>query len=280
MYVTVVSPVNPRRSRETHVAFRLRQKHGQGDDRYERGERGQSAQPAQAHRPAARQGSGAVIGPRGVAVGAVAVVALIVAVRGVHRPPSAKVAGPAWPAIEAEDAPPTPTAATTVTTMSPTAAAAAGSGGAGEAEGHAAELEAGGEEEALAPPDQWRALLATDAPRAGLYRLIGDPASSDLPPAVSARAASTGSRFLVADVTGVGRETFPDWWGERPAVPVAATARVLAAGAAAYGPLVQVVVVWDGTAPDGSVLGERTSTVVLDSTSSDVFVPVHPGDVG
>ena len=224
-----------------------------------------------------------MIGPRGVAGGAVAVVALVLAVRGVHRPPLAKVAAePAWPAIEAEDAPPTPAAATTVTpsTTSPTSAAAAESGGAGEAEGHAAELEAGGEEEALAPADQWRALLATDAPRAGLYRLIGDPVSSDLPPAVAVRAASTGSRFLVADVTGVGREAFPGWWGERPAVPVAATARVLAAGAASYGPLVQVVVVWDGAAPDGSVLGERTSTVVLDSTSSDVFVPVHPGDVG
>ncbi len=132
----------------------------------------------------------------------------------------------------------------------------------------------------MAPADQWRALLATDAPRPGLYRMMGDPASSDLPPAVAARAAVTGSRFVVADVTGVGREAFPSWWGERPPVPLAATARVLAAGAASYGSLVQVVVVWDGTAPDGGALGERASTVLLDSTSSEVFVPVHPGEVG
>ena len=220
-----------------------------------------------------------MIGPRGVAVGAAAVVALIVAVRGVHRPPPAKVAAvPAWPAIEAEGAPPTSSPAPPATTTS-TSPSAAGIGVvAGAAEGDAAALEAGGEEEALAPADQWRALLATDAPRAGLYRLIADPANSDLPPAVAARAASTGSVFVVADVTGVGREAFPGWWGERPAVPVAATARVLVAGAASYGPLVQAVVVWDGTAPDGGALGERTSTVVLDSTSSDVFVPVHPGE--
>ena len=221
-----------------------------------------------------------MIGPRGVAVGAVAVVAMIVAVGGVHRSPPAKVAAePVWPAIEAEDVPPKPIAATTVTPVPTPTTSAIEDGMTGEAEGHAAVLEAGGEEEALAPADQWRALLATDAPRAGLYRLIGDPAGSDLPPAVAARAVSTGSRFVVADVTGVGREAFPGWWVQRPPVPVAATARVLAAGAGSYGSLVQVVVVWDGTAPDGSVLGERTSTVVLDSTSSDVFVPVHPGEV-
>lgn len=241
---------------------------------------------ALARTAAVREGAGGVIGPRGVAVGAVAVVALVVAVRGSsHRASPAKVAEPVWPMIEAEDAPATSTAATVVasstTTASPASTSSAGEGGVGgeEAGGHAAALEADGEEEALAPADQWRALLATDAPRADLYRLIGDPASSDLPPAVAARAAATGSRFVVADVTGVGREAFPGWWGERPPEPEAATAGVLAAGAASYGPLVQVVVVWDGTAPDGGALGERTSTVVLDSTSSDVFVPVRPGEV-
>lgn len=132
----------------------------------------------------------------------------------------------------------------------------------------------------MARGDEWRALLETDAPRASLYRLIGDPASSDLPPAVAARAASAGSVFVVADATGRGREAFPSWWRERPTEPVAATARVLAAGAASFGPLIQVVVVWDGAAPDGGALGERTTTVFLDSTISDAFVPVHPGEVG
>ena len=220
-----------------------------------------------------------MIGPRGAAAVAVAVVAMVVVVRGVHRPSPARVGtAPAWPEIEAADE--IPLTATTAAGMPSTTPTAGERGAGGEAEVHPAVLEAGGEEEALAPADQWRALLATDAPRAGLYQLIGDPASSDLPPAVAARAASTGSRFLVADVTGAGREAFPGWWAQRPAEPVAATAQVLAAGAASYGPLVQVVVVWEGAAPDGSALGEQTSTVVLDSTSSDVFVPVRPGDVG
>lgn len=215
------------------------------------------------------------MGRRGVAVGLAAVVALVVVVRaGSHRPLSAKApAEPAGPVIEAEESTTTPTAAPSTTSTSSTWREA------GVEERAAAALEAGHEEDAVAPADQWRALLATDAPRAGLYRLIGAPASSDLPPAVAARAATAGSKFVVADVTGVGREAFPGWWAERPPVPEAATARVLAAGAASYGPLVQVVVVWDGTAPDGSALGERTTTVVLDSTSADVFVPVHPGEV-
>lgn len=209
-----------------------------------------------------------------------AAVALVVVVRaGSHRPPPAKEpAEQAWPVIEAEEA--TTTTPTAVPSTTSTASTTSAEGAAGvEEERTAAALENAEDEDPVAPADQWRALLATDAPRPGLYRLIGDPASSDLPAAVAARAAATGSTFVVADVTGVGREAFPGWWGERPPVPVAATARVLAAGAGSYGSLVQVVVVWDGTAPDGSALGERTTTVVLDSTSSDVFVPVRPGDV-
>ena len=220
-----------------------------------------------------------MIGLRGV-VAAAAVVAVVVVVRGgSHRRPPAKAASePAWPVIEAEEAPSTPTS---VAVMPPTTTgtpAVVEDGAAGQAEGDAAAVEAAGEEVALGPADQWRALLGTDAPRAGVYRLIGDPASSDLPAAVAARAASTGSRFVVADVTGVGREAFAGWWAQRPVVPVAATARVLAAGAASYGPLVQVVVVWDGTAPDGGDLGARTTTVLLESPHPEVFVPVHPGE--
>ncbi len=225
---------------------------------------------------------GTVTGPRRVAVGVVAAVALIVVVRaGTHRPTPVKPpAEPARPVIEADEATTTtPAAVQSTTSTTSTTSATSAEGGAGVGERAAATFENAVDEAPVAPADHWRALLATDAPRPGLYRLMGDPAGSDLPPAVAARAAVTGSRFVVADVTGVGREAFPGWWGERPPVPVAATARVLAAGAASYGSLVQVVVVWDGTAPDGSALGEQASTVFLDSTSSDVFVPVHPGEV-
>jgi len=213
-------------------------------------------------------------------VALVAAVALVVVVRaGSHRsPPAKEPAEQAWPVIEAEEATSTTPAAVPSTPSTASTTSAEGAAGV-EEERAAAALENAEDEDPVAPADQWRSLLATDAPRAGLDRMMGDPASSDLPPAVAARAAATGSRFVVADVTGVGREAFPSWWGERPPVPMAATARVLAAGAASYGSLVQVVVVWDGTAPDGSALGEQASTVLLDSTSSDVFVPVHPGDV-
>jgi len=135
------------------------------------------------------------------------------------------------------------------------------------------------EDEVVAPADQWRGLLASDAPREGLFRLIADPRSSDLPAAAAARAASAGSTFVVADASGEGREAFPGWWGDRPAVPVATGVRVLAAGAASAGRLVQVVVVWDGTSPAGVPLGERTSTVFFELNGS-VLMPVHPGDVG
>jgi len=217
-------------------------------------------------------------------VGAVAVVAAVLIVRASTRP-----APPAVPSsMEAPTEPVTAveepgevavgSASTTVpsTTSSTSAAVETGPGVGQLGEAQAAEaVEAGSA--AVAPADQWRALAASDAPREDLYRLMRDPASSDLPPAVAAQASKVGAAFTVADASGVGREAFPDWWRERPPVPVAAEVRVLAAGAAAYGRLVQVVVVWDGTAPDGPALGERTSTVLLQVTSSG-FVPIHPGD--
>lgn len=282
----------PGSERGSRVAFVARQTHGRGDDRGDlAGEgrawlwgrelegRGLAGTPDGPGSGWASWGGGrSVMGGRGlgVVVGVVGLVAVIGVSRGgSHRPPPpTSAAERVWPeeAQVEPDASPTTVAAASTTT--PSTAEIVG------VEGQAAALEAGGEEEAMAPADQWRALLATDAPRAGLYRLIGDPASSDLPPAVAARAASTGSVFVVADATGVGREAFPGWWGDRSSEPVAATARVLAAGAATYGPLVQVVVVWDGSAPDGEPLGERTSTVFLAATASDGFVPVHPGEVG
>jgi len=219
-------------------------------------------------------------------VGAVAVVAAVAIVRASNR--SAPPAGPS--SMEAATEPVTAveepgevtveSASTTVpsTTSSTSAAVETGPGVGQLGEAQAAEaVEAGAA--AVAPADQWRALAASDAPREDLYRLMRDPASSDLPPAVAARAAKVGAAFTAADASGEGREAFPSWWGDRPPEPVASNVRVLAAGAASYGRLVQVVVVWDGTAPDGTPLGEQTSTVFLEATSSG-FVPLHPGDVG
>lgn len=217
-----------------------------------------------------------------LAIATVAVVAIVVMVRVTgrtappSRPPATDSATTVYePGVPELGAEPT-TVATSTSTSTPPAEVGPSASQLGEAQ-TAEAVEAGAV--APAPADQWRALVASDAPRQGVYRLIGDPANSDLPATVATRAAAAGSAFTVADASGVGREAFGDWWGERPPVPVAAEVRVLAAGAASYGRLVQVVVVWDGTAPDGTALGERTSTVLLEPTSSG-FVPIHPGDAG
>jgi len=219
-------------------------------------------------------------------VAAVAVVAAVVIVRASAR--SAPPADPSSPeaAVEPVTAADEPgevdveaTSTTVPSTTSSTSAAVETGPSVGQlGEAQAAEaVEAG--EGAVAPADQWRALAASDAPREDLFRLMRDPASSDLPPAVAAQASKVGAAFTVADASGEGRGAFPGWWGDRPPEPVASNVRVLAAGAASYGRRVQVVVVWDGTEPDGSPLGEQTSTVLLEPTRSG-FVPLHPGDVG
>ena len=110
---------------------------------------------------------------------------------------------------------------------------------------------------------------------------ISDPRRSNLPPSLFAELTALGVRVLRADVTGVGREAFPGYWGPQAARPCCRELVVHAAGASAssreHG-LFLVVVVWSASPLGGGSAIRRTSVVHL-RHHGGAFEPVHPWEV-
>jgi hypothetical protein len=110
--------------------------------------------------------------------------------------------------------------------------------------------------------------------------LIERGVGSDLPDGPRVNAAEVASRFVVADLSGEGRDRFPTWWGgERstaaPELACCTDVEVVAAGAAGYPaeePLVLALVVWSATPVD--------SVAQFDAWESFVFLHPAPGGGG
>lgn len=117
----------------------------------------------------------------------------------------------------------------------------------------------------------WYQQLAT-LPFDDVARMIAGGVGSDLPDDRRLLAGDVAGRFVVADLSGEGRDQFPTWWGDEgstagPALACCTDVTVLAAGASGYPagePLVLALVVWTATPVNGVAhLGEREASFVF-----------------
>jgi hypothetical protein len=171
---------------------------------------------------------------------------------------------------------------------SPERAAAAGGDAGGEPDEHV--LNDTGHAHGGGPDDPaliWYQQLST-LPLGDVTRLIAEGVGSDLPAADQQAARDVASRFVTADLTGVGRDSFPRWQeaGEvaAPARACCRDVRILAAGAARYPaepPLSLALVVWSATPVEGGAPFDawEASFVFLAPGGSGGFVPVDPSTV-
>lgn len=102
---------------------------------------------------------------------------------------------------------------------------------------------------------------------------------SDLSPDVAATTADLGKFVLVADVTGEGRERFPEYWGESVRPPCCDNVTVHRTFSTSYrGQQGRVIVevTWSGRdRRSGSELSERTTPVYLIDRGGGDWYPAH-----
>ena len=119
--------------------------------------------------------------------------------------------------------------------------------------------------------------------------LVDAGVGSDLPDDRRRAAREVAGRFVVADLSGLGRDEFPTWWGSgrstaAPALACCTDVEVIAAGAAGYPaeePLVLALVVWSATPVDGVSQFDswEASFVFLQPAPGGSFTPVDPSTV-
>lgn len=133
----------------------------------------------------------------------------------------------------------------------------------------------------------WHQQLAT-LPSDDVTRMIDDGVGSDLPGDHRRLAAEVAGRFVVADLSGEGRDEFPDRWAGQgatagPALPCCTDVTVLAAGASGYpvdDDLVLALVVWTATPVNGIAhLDEREASFVFLRAEGGGYEPVDASTV-
>ncbi|HEX6416906.1 MAG TPA: hypothetical protein VFZ77_00370 [Acidimicrobiales bacterium] len=133
----------------------------------------------------------------------------------------------------------------------------------------------------------WYQQLAT-LPFDDVARLIDGGVGSDLPGDRRRLASEVAGRFVVADLSGDGRDEFPGWWGGQgptagPALACCTDVTVLAAGASGYpgdDDLVLALVVWTATPVNGVAhLGEREASFVFLRSDGAGYEPVDASTV-
>lgn len=132
----------------------------------------------------------------------------------------------------------------------------------------------------------WQQLSALDV--ATVTSLITDGVGSDLDPAAREAAGETASSYVIADLTGAGRDRFPRSWAggdtAAPATACCADVEILAVGASSYPdepPLVLALVVWSATPVNGIAQFDawEASFVFLAPAPGDGYEVVDPSTV-
>lgn len=133
----------------------------------------------------------------------------------------------------------------------------------------------------------WYQQLAT-LPFDDVTRMIDDGVGSDLAGDRRRLAAEVAGRFVVADLSGEGRDEFPGWWDGQgstagPALACCTDVTVLAAGASGYpadDDLVLALVVWTATPVNGVThLDEREASFVFLRADGGGYEPVDVSTV-
>jgi hypothetical protein len=111
------------------------------------------------------------------------------------------------------------------------------------------------------------------ATQADVYKSLNDPKRSGLDPKVASQLAALGAKVVTADVTGVGRSAFPNYWSGGQYRPCCQSVIIHAAGArpAATRPgMVQVIVAWSAQrANNGPALDNQGETITFGRVGSN-----------
>jgi hypothetical protein len=117
------------------------------------------------------------------------------------------------------------------------------------------------------------------ATQADAYRALNDPKRSGLEPKLASQLAGLGAQVVKADVTGVGRDAYPDYWAGGQYRPCCQSISVQAAGArrsATHPGMIEVIVAWSAQRLDnGPALTNQVETVTFEQLGTD-WRPVHP----
>jgi hypothetical protein len=118
--------------------------------------------------------------------------------------------------------------------------------------------------------------LAGEVSDAALQRALEQSRPVSVPPGLEKRLVELGAKALLADVTGEGRNAFPEYFRGQPATDRWRHSRVRAGVAERYKDrldAVQVHLVWAGTSPKGVREERQSSSVLLVRNESGAWVP-------
>jgi hypothetical protein len=117
------------------------------------------------------------------------------------------------------------------------------------------------------------------ATQADVYKSLNDPKRSGLDPKLASQLAALGTQVVKADVTGVGRNAFPNYWAGGDYRPCCQSVVIHAAGARPSGTragMVQVIVAWSAQrANNGPSLDNQVETITFGKVGSN-WEPVPP----
>jgi hypothetical protein len=106
-----------------------------------------------------------------------------------------------------------------------------------------------------------------------------DPKRSGLDPKLAGRLAALGTKVVEGDVTGVGRDAYPDYWAGGQYRPCCQSITVRAACArrsGAHPGAIDVIVIWSAQRlNNGPALNDQTETITFRQLGSE-WRPVHP----
>jgi hypothetical protein len=115
--------------------------------------------------------------------------------------------------------------------------------------------------------------------QADVYKSLNDPKRSGLDPKLASQLAALGTQVVKADVTGVGRDAFPNYWAGGQYRPCCQSITIHAAGARPAGTrpgMVQVVVAWSAQrANNGPSLDNQLETITFGKVGTK-WQPVPP----
>ncbi|MFJ8073883.1 hypothetical protein ACIQ7Q_08110 [Streptomyces sp. NPDC096176] len=119
--------------------------------------------------------------------------------------------------------------------------------------------------------------LAGEVSDAALQRALEQSRPVSVPPSLERRLVELGGKVLLADVTGEGRNAFPEYFRGQPATDRWRDSRIRAGVAERYkdrSDAVQVHLVWAGTSPEGVREDRQPTTVLLvRDQASGVWAP-------
>jgi hypothetical protein len=119
--------------------------------------------------------------------------------------------------------------------------------------------------------------------QADVYRALNDPKRSGMDPKLAVRLAALGAQVVSADVTGVGRSAFGNYWAGGQYRPCCQSITIHAAGArpsGAHPGAVEVIVAWSAHRTNNEpALSDQVSTITFRPVGS-TWQPVPPQLLG